>query len=278
MHVPSLPSGIVSNQTWAFRAAAFGAIIAIAVLIYLFRLQSYAASLKRRFDERLRERTRLARDLHDTLLQTIQGSKLVADNAREHLHDPDLTGRSLDRLSEWLDRASIEGRAALEALRVSAVESDDLSATLRRAAEDCAAGTHFEIVVLSMGAARELHPIARDEVYRITYEAIRNAVAHSGGTELHIEISYGGKFRLEVRDNGRGPDAATLLHGRPSHYGLAGMRERAAGTGGKLEIVSSPGGTTVALTIPGHAIYKQPYGFFARTLDRLTLRGRPKWS
>jgi signal transduction histidine kinase len=149
---------------------------------------------------------------------------------------------------------------------------------LRRTVEDYTAGTDFEAVVLSMGVVRELHPIARDEVYRIAYEAIRNAVAHSGATKLRIEIAYGGEFRLEIHDDGRGIDAQTLLRGRPSHYGLAGMRERAAGAGGKLAIVSSPEGTTVTLRIPGHAIYKQPYGLCAQLRDRLLMRHRPKWS
>jgi signal transduction histidine kinase/ligand-binding sensor domain-containing protein len=265
-------------QTWAFRALAAVALVGMAVLVYLYRLQTYAALLKHRFDERLRERTRLARDLHDTLLQTIQGSKLVADNAREHVNDPRLTGRALDRLSEWLDRASSEGRAALEALRSSVIDTNDLAATLRRVAEDFSAGTDINIAVITVGAAQELHPIARDEVYRIAHEAIRNTVAHSGATDLRVELNYGGKFRLEVRDNGRGIERAVLLHGRPGHYGLAGMRERAAGAGGKLHVSSSPNGTTVVLTIAGRAIYRGIYGLRARLLDRVLMRHRKHWN
>jgi signal transduction histidine kinase/ligand-binding sensor domain-containing protein len=265
-------------QTWTFRALAIVGFIVIAVLVYWYRLQAYAAVLKQRFDERLRERTRLARDLHDTLLQTIQGSKLVADDAREHVNDPKLTGRALDRLSEWLDRASVEGRAALEALRSSVIDTNNLAATLRRVAEDFSVGTDINIAVMTVGAARELHPIARDEVYRIAHEAIRNAVAHSGASELWVELNYGGKFRLEIRDNGRGIESAILLHGRSGHYGLAGMRERAAGAGGKLQIFSSTGGTTVVLTVDGRGIYKRRYGLRARLLDRLLMRRRKHWN
>jgi signal transduction histidine kinase/ligand-binding sensor domain-containing protein len=265
-------------QTWNFRALSLVAFIGVVVLAYLYRLQSYAQLLRHRFDERLRERTRLARDLHDTLLQTIQGSKLVADSAREHVNDPKLTARALDRLSEWLDRASVEGRAALEALRSSVIDTNDLAATIRRVAEDLSAGTHINIAVVTVGAPRELHPIARDEVYQIAHEAIRNAVAHSEATELRIELSYGGKFRLEVRDNGRGMEGAVVLHGRTGHYGLAGMRERAAGAGGKLVIFSSTSGTTVVLTIGGEAIYKSIYGLRARLVDRLFMRHRRQWN
>jgi signal transduction histidine kinase len=103
-------------QTVLFRVAVPVLASVIAVVVYLYRLRAHAASLQRRFDARLLERTRLARDLHDTLLQTIQGSKMVADDAREHSNDPLLTGRALDRLSDWLERASAEERAALKAL------------------------------------------------------------------------------------------------------------------------------------------------------------------
>ena len=168
-------------QTMWFRVLAILFAVAIGTLAYAYRLGRYAQSLKQRFDARLQERTRLARDLHDTLLQTIQGSKIVADEARDHVNDVRLTTRSLDRLSEWLDRASIEGRAALEALRSSSLESNDLVGALQRAAGDCAHAARMTVNVSTLGSIREMHPIARDEVYRIAYEAIRNACAHSGG-------------------------------------------------------------------------------------------------
>jgi signal transduction histidine kinase len=239
------------------------------------RLNRYAASLKIRFDERLEERTRLTRDLHDTLLQTIQGSKLVADHARGHVDNPHLTVRALDRLSEWLSRAIAEGRDALEALRSSASESDSLTAALRRAAEDCSFECEFEVRVSTHGMDRELHPIARDEVYRIGYEAIRNACMHSGGTELHIELHYRRRsLQLDIQDNGRGIDVAFLQSGKIGHFGLTGMRERAWSLGGTLNIVGTPNlGTKVSLRVPGSAIYLNrpwlPHLWMARTLRRV---------
>jgi signal transduction histidine kinase len=264
-------------RTWAFRVFILGVSVALLLLVYLYRLRFYAESLKRRFDERLRERTRLARDLHDTLLQTIQGSKMVADDAREHVDDPRLTGRSLDRLSDWLDRASAEGRAALEALRSSTLDSNDLGGSLRRVAEDCNAGRQIKIGVVTKGSTHELHPIARDEIYRIAYEAIRNASAHSGATQLWVEITYRANFQLDIRDNGHGIADTYLLHGRPGHYGLAGMQERAASVGGELHIRSSPEGTTVSVIIPGRGVYKDVYGWRARLLDRLLVRDSIRW-
>ena len=246
-------------QTPFFRIAAVLLLIAIATLAYIYRMERYVRSLKERFDERLQERTRLARDLHDTLLQTIQGSKMVADEAREHVHDARLTGRALDRLSDWLDRAGVEGRAALEALRSSPIEANDLVGALHRAANDCIVGTKINVTLTTMGMIRELHPIARDEVYRIAYEAIRNACAHSGAKDLWIELDYKRRFQMRIRDNGRGVSEEILRVGRAGHFGLAGMRERALFIGGEFNITSSPeNGTIISVVIPGQAIYKDP--------------------
>ena len=246
-------------QTLWFRALVAFLFFAIVFLAYVYRLRRFAKSLRQRFDERLQERTRLARDLHDTLLQTIQGSKMVAENAREHLDDTRLTSRALDRLSEWLDRASIEGRAALEALRSSSVEANDLVGALHRLADDCIVGARMAVRISTIGAIREMHPIARDEVYRIADEAIRNACAHSGARDLSIELEYKRRFHLTVRDNGRGVDEDVLRAGKAGHFGLAGMRERAIFIGGTFNIATSPqSGTVVSVVIPGQAIYRNP--------------------
>jgi signal transduction histidine kinase/ligand-binding sensor domain-containing protein len=261
-------------QTMWFRALAVFIGAGLVVAAYYLRIRRYAASLKIRFDERLDERTRLARDLHDTLLQTIQGSKLVADHARGHVDNPQSTVRALDRLSEWLERAIAEGRDALEALRSSASESNSLTAALRRAAGDCSFDQQLEGSVSTCGMDRELHPIARDEVYRIGYEAIRNACMHSGGTELRIQIHYRRRsLQLDVQDNGRGMDATLLESGRAGHFGLTGMRERALSLGGTLKIVSTPDlGTTVSLCLPGKAVYLNrpwlPNFWIAKTVRR----------
>jgi len=262
-------------QTSLFRSLMILLIVSATSLAYLYRLRSYAASLKLRFEERLLERTRLARDLHDTLLQTIQGSKMVVDDAREHVGDPRLTGHALERLSDWLDRASAEGRAALEALRISSIETNDLAEALRQVADDCNPAERIRLNFHATGSSRELHPIARDEIYRIGYEAIRNVCAHSGATELWISLDYRRRFRLEVRDNGTGIDEEILRSGKPGHFGLVGMRERASGIGGQLRIWAAPqGGAVVSLLVPGQAIYKNPiHGDPSRLLAFFRSRG-----
>ncbi len=244
-------------QTVLFQLFAAFLGIALVVGAYFLRLRRYAASLKIRFDERLAERTRLARELHDTILQTIQGSKLVADSAREHVDNPQTTVQALDRLSEWLERGISEGREALEALRSSVAESDSLTATLRRAVDDCVFYSDLRTTVSTHGMERELHPIARDEIYRIGYEAIRNACAHSGGTTIDINLYYRRRsLQLDVHDNGRGIDPIFQEVGRTGHFGLTGMRERAMSLGGTLNIVSRANrGATVSLYLPGNAVY-----------------------
>ena len=259
-------------QTMIFRILAALLLIMLVTGAYLYRLHRYAAILKMRFDERLEERTRLSRDLHDTLLQTVQGSKMVADEAREHVNDPKLTAHALERLSEWLNRAILEGRAALDELRISSIEVDDLIGALRRAAADCSQFTAIVVNTSTTGSMRKLHPVARDEVYRMGYEAIRNACTHSAATDLWISIDFRRTFRLEVRDNGRGIEEQILRVGRRGHFGLTGMKERAASLGGQLTISNEfTGGVVVSLSVPGVAVYR-PRSLFGSIRSYL-----PRW-
>jgi signal transduction histidine kinase len=249
-------------------------IIAIATFAYWVRMQQYAAVLKVRLDERLEERIRLARDQLDTLIQTIHGSKMVAENARYQVEDPLVTRHALDRIAEWLEAASREGRTALEALRISE-DTGDLLAALRRAAVDCGPQRSIHIHTSTIGQRRDLHPIARDEVYRIGYEAVRNACTHSGAAELWIEVEYKRRVRLLVRDNGRGFDVAARRVSAGGNFGIAGMQERARRIGGTLTISSSvDSGTAVSLSIPGRAIYQNTSRGFRAWLFRLLGGGR----
>ena len=180
----------------------------------------------------------------------------MADSARGHAENPDSTIRSLDRLSEWLERAIEEGREALEALRSSVGESDSLTAIIRRAADGCTFDSQMKAIVSTHGIDQELHPIAREEIYRIAFEAIRNACAHSGGTELKIELHYKrGFLELNVSDNGRGM-GTDVLQNKAGHFGVIGMTERAVSLKGTLNIISTRDlGTCVSLRVPGTAAY-----------------------
>ena len=248
-----------------FRGAGqFKLLLAVIVLtttwaLYRLRIRQVAHALAVRFDERLAERTRIAREFHDTLIQTIQGSKLVADDALDQSADPARMRHALNQLSEWLGRAIQEGRAALNSLRTSATETNDLAEGLRRATEEC---RMFSPIVASFsvdGDAREMHPVVRDEIYRIGYEAIRNACVHSKASQLHVGLKYGQDLAISVGDNGVGIPESIINGATDGHYGLQGMRERAARIGGKLRMVSSvDSGTEVSLVVPGRIAFRVP--------------------
>jgi len=228
-----------------------------AYLFYRLRMRQVARLLSARFDERLAERTRVARELHDTLLQTVQGSKLVADDALESLSDADRMRRAMGQLSLWLGRAVDEGRAALNSLRASTTEKNNLAEAFRGAIEDCRGQYSMEALFSVAGQPQELHPMLRDEIYRIGYEAIINACAHSGGTRMEVTLSYANDLTVRVQDNGKGIDPLIADKGKEGHFGLQGMRERADRIGAKLTITSSPGsGTKIVLVVPGRIVFR----------------------
>jgi signal transduction histidine kinase/ligand-binding sensor domain-containing protein len=244
-------------QTIWFRSLCCVVGVLLLWTIYRLRVRRIAATMKARFDERLAERTLIARDLHDTLLQTIQGSKLVADDALSATTDLSHMRQAMEKLSGWLGRATEEGRAALNSLRTATREVNDLADAFRRALEECQIHSSMEVSLHVAGQTREMHPIVRDEVYRIGYEAIRNACVHSQATQLRVELSYGQDLDLRISDNGAGIPTDILHRGKPGHFGLQGMRERAARIMGKLSVESSAGsGAVITLTVPGGIIYR----------------------
>ena len=244
-------------QTSLFRVLCAIAGIFVVWAIYRLRVRQIARAINARFDERLAERTRMARDLHDTFLQTIQGSKLVADDALEPSTDPARMRRAMEQLSAWLEQAMQEGRAALNSLRTSTTQRNDLADAFRRAAENGHMPGSMEVAFSVVGDPREMHPIIRDEVYRIGYEAIRNAYAHSKASRLKVELRYSQDLTVRVGDNGIGIDPITA-EGKYGHFGLQGMRERAARIGGKFTLVSSiDSGTEITVIVPGRIVFRK---------------------
>ena len=253
------------QQNW-FRAVC--AVLTALVLWITFRIRLWQMqrALTARFNERLAERTRMARELHDTFLQTIQGSKFVVDDGLEEPLDPEKMHRALGQVSGWLEQAIEEGRAALNSLRSSTTLKNELGPALRRAAESGVVPEGMTVSVSVIGDARELHPIVRDELYRIGNEAIQNAKAHSHGSRLSIDLTYSHDLTLHVGDNGIGIDPGYATSGRAGHHGLQGMRERAARIQGRLTIFSSTeSGTNISVIVPGNVSFLQPdRGVFSR--------------
>lgn len=246
------------NQTNWFRVLCIIFVLVILWALHRLRLRQIAKAIDDRFDERLRERMRIAQDLHDTFLQTIQGSKLVADDALDMSSDPLRMRRALESLSRWLGQATQEGRTALNSLRTSTAETNDLAQALQRAMEDCLTPGSMTVNLTVVGDAKRIHPIVNDEIYRIGYEAIRNACVHSSASRLEVELTYGHDLSLRVADNGLGIDSEVADRGKDGHFGLQGMRERAVRIVGKLTIVSSPrSGTEIRLTVPGGIVFQK---------------------
>lgn len=244
-------------QTAAFRILCVVSGLLLAWGLYRLRVLQIARSMSARFDVRLAERTRIARELHDTFLQTIQGSKLVADDALENSSDPARMRRAMEQLSQWLDRAMQEGRAALNSLRTSTIERNDLAEGLRRATQNGFDNHAITLNFSVVGESREMHPIVRDEIYRIGYEAIRNAYKHSGASQLDVELRYAHDLAVSVKDNGVGIDELVMHKGKDGHFGLQGMRERAERIGGKLTVTSSAkSGTQITVVVPGQIIFR----------------------
>jgi PAS domain S-box-containing protein len=210
---------------------------------------------------RVAERTRIARDLHDTLLQNFQGVLLQLRAALRLLATQPSKAREV--LANTIDQAAQaikEGREAVQGLRTSP-ESTDLGASIARLGKELAAeceGAALAVAVTVEGAVRPLRPNLRYEVFQAAAEALRNAFKHSRGTRIEVELWYEARhFRLRIRDDGRGINPNVVASGgRDGHFGLRGMHERAALVGGKLTVWSAPdSGTEIELIVPASAAY-----------------------
>jgi signal transduction histidine kinase/ligand-binding sensor domain-containing protein len=255
-------------QTIWFRFAWMVSVCLLIAAIYHVRVRYIAKAINSRFDERLDERTRMARELHDTFLQTVQGSKMVADDALDPASDETRMRHALEKLSVWLGQAVTEGRAALHSLRVSTMERNHLAEFLERTAKVQSERSPLSVAFTVIGDARDLHPIMRDEVAKIAEEAIRNAALHSKASQLRIELRYANDLYLDLKDNGLGIDPNVMNAGKPGHFGLQGMKERSARIGASITITSnSNAGTEIALRVPGKVIYRNEGRPFLRRLS-----------
>jgi signal transduction histidine kinase len=251
-------------QTWWFRTASAALILLLVWCVYLYRLRQLAKEFNIRLEERVGERTRVARELHDTLLQSFHGLLLRFQTVSNLLP----AGKPKQELDDAIDQSAqaiTEGRDAVQGLRSSTAVPNDLASAItalgtelaRSELNPNAAESHVEVE----GAPRDLHPILRDEVSRIAGEALRNAFHHAQAQRIEVEIRYDKRqLRLRVRDDGIGIDPKLLNDdGRAGHYGLRGMRERAKLMGGKLAVWSElDSGTEVELRIPASRAYEIP--------------------
>ncbi len=255
-------------QTYWFRFSCIAAFLGILAAAYQLRLRQLSREFNVRLEERVAERTRIARDLHDTLLQSFQGVLLKFQAVTYTVIDrPADAHQTLSTVIAQASKAITEGRDALQGLRPSTLAGNDLARAVTMLGEELAAhptdhqSPAFRVQV--KGTPCELAPILRDEVYRIASEALRNAFRHSHAARIEVEIQYDpGQLRLRVRDDGKGIDQKVLAsRGRTGHFGLPGMHERATLVGGKLSLWSErDSGTEAELTIPASVAYAKSAG------------------
>jgi signal transduction histidine kinase len=216
-----------------------------------------------RMEERVSERTRIARELHDSLLQGFQGLVFRLQAVRDMLPArPAEASQALDSALERADHVIAEARGTVEDLRSSTVVNNDLVQAVSALGQELVpnndgnSSTNFRITV--EGQPRALEPILRDDIYRIAREALRNAANHAQAKNIEAELTYGDNyFLLRIRDDGNGIDPKYLNQGsRAGHWGLPGMSERAKRLGGRLEVWSEHGaGTEIELTVPASVAY-----------------------
>jgi signal transduction histidine kinase len=208
-------------QTWWFRVMALCLVAAAIFAGFRYRMARTRAAMNLRFEERLAERTRIARELHDTLLQSFQGLMLRLQVVDDLLPP----GKAKEQLEQSLDRAIAEGRSVVNNLRSSTQITNDLVQAVRSVADELSGEGPPSFRLVVEGAVRDLHPILRDEVFRIASEGLRNAFNHARAHYVEAEIGYGERLlSLRIRDDGNGISEDVLAEGRSGHYGLSGMR------------------------------------------------------
>ena len=266
-------------QTNWFRASL--AAVFVAILWGLYRLRLY--QLAREFSAQTRERARIARDLHDTLLQSFQASLIQMQTARNIFpRRPEEGIQTLDNAIGSAEQAIDEGRRTIQDLRAAVAPQSDLEYLLTAAAQELAQapdsnGTQpvFGVTCRRSATLNSCRPSFQDEVYRIGREVLRNAFRHAHARHIEAEIRYDKRhFRLRIRDDGKGIDKNILEEGaKAGHWGLPGIRERAKRIEGRFDIWSEAGaGTEIELTVPASRAYAQPqarrrFGLFRKKTD-----------
>jgi len=249
-------------QTAWFVAVCAFFLLSLLWAAYQWRLRQLRHQFEITLDARVGERTRIARELHDTLLQSFHGLLLRLQTVSQLLRErPAEAQEKLDNTIEQAAAAITEGRDAVQALRDSTVQANDLARAISTLGEELTSdsadrGPAFRVAV--EGQSRDLHPIVRDEIYKVAAEALRNAFLHAEAKQVEVEIRYDDEqFRLRVRDDGKGMSSELLLSpAKEGHYGLPGMRERANLIGGKLTIWSEvDAGSEVELRVPASLAY-----------------------
>jgi ligand-binding sensor domain-containing protein/signal transduction histidine kinase len=248
-------------QTYWFLAFSLLIVAALIWLLYFARIRQIASIYKGRMEERVQERERIARDLHDTFLQGVQGLILKFDAAAKQIPSDQPARRAMEDALDRADEVMAEGRDRVRNLRDATI--GDLPAAFTRVVKETSSDGKITFRAVVEGRLRDLNPIVMEESYAIGREALINALTHSEGHNVETEITYDRRqFRLRIRDDGKGIDPKILQDGgRPDHYGLPGMRERAERIDAQLKLWSGADtGTEVELLVPASTAYRKVNG------------------
>ena len=227
----------------------------------MLRVRQLSRQLTVRMQERVNERTRIARELHDTVLQGLASASLQLEVVDRQIPDDSTAKPLVQRISQMMRQVMDEGRHTVRGLRLRHSEEESLERALTQISNDLAAPRKAKYQVVVEGAARPLRALVRDEIYRIGGEALVNAFRHAGASAVETVLEYGrDHFRLLVRDDGQGIDPEVVTGGgREGHFGLSGLRERAAKIGARLKVRTAPAvGTEIDLLVPAAAAFEHP--------------------
>jgi ligand-binding sensor domain-containing protein/signal transduction histidine kinase len=247
-------------ETWWFRLAVLGVCAMCVFLFYRLRMQVFAKQMNVRFEERLAERTRIAQELHDTLLQGFLSASMQLHVIVDQLPPDSPTQPALNRVLGLIGRVIDEGRNAVRGLRTSDHDALDFGEAFSRIKSEFPNQDAIAFRVVVEGTPLALHPMIRDEIYRIGHEALTNSFRHSHAESIEAELEYRAEgLRLIVRDNGNGFNPHALEKKSENHWGLTGMRERAKRIGATFRVLSrESAGTEVDLWVPGHIAFQSP--------------------
>jgi signal transduction histidine kinase len=233
--------------------------------LYQLQLRQMARQFNMRLEERVGERTRIARDLHDALLQSFQGLVFRFQGALNQLPNrPEKAYEVLESALISADQAIAEGRNAIQELRSGSSQESNLEQTLLATGRELGSSQNGgdsapTLRVIVEGTRRAKQAMIREEIYRIARELLRNAYRHAHARSIEAELRYDDAFVLIVRDDGKGIDSQVLKErGSAGHWGLRGLYERAEGIGARLDVWSEAGaGTEARLTVPGAVAYEK---------------------
>ena len=270
------------QEIW-FQVLFLAAFLGLLWGIYRFHLQQLRKEFNVRLEARLNERERIARDLHDTFFQGIQGLLLRFHTATSQLPKDEPARRIFEDALIKSDQVMLEGRELVLDLRATISQPGDLPTAFSDFGDELRKGGSCDFKVVVNGTIRPLHAVVFDELFKIGKEALGNAFRHSGAHSIEVELDYGrSELCIRIRDDGAGIDSGILRQGhREGHFGMPGMRERAEKVGAHLDVWSRDGaGTEIELRIAGAVAYvSEPNGSRLWKLSRLwhgKNAGRPR--